>query len=181
MGVFSVEVAMIRNIEAFVKGICKRTLWDGLSREEQEDACHDAMVAALDARLRADPEKGNADALIAQRVKGAILDYLRTKQRQKIVYGYQDMESTPKPVERTIESRLTQKTLTLQVKTMLYALDKRKRQAVNYYYLKGMSIHETARRMKTSTSTAWRLIKTGVEELQDSVAEYHPVGVNWKC
>jgi len=168
---------MIRDIQAFVHYFCNRMLWFDISKEDKEDICQDALTQVVVLMNR----KGDvSDAMVARKVQWAIRESIHKKfKKAASEAAHERTMDKPRDV-RTIESRITKKDLTLQVKTLLYALGKKKRRAVNYYYLKGMNIQETARRMKTSPATAWRLVQEGVAELRDAFAEYHPYGVYWK-
>ena len=171
---------MIRNMEAFVYSICNKMVW-GVTKEDWEDLYQEAMTAAFIAQKSFDPSIGSTmETHVATRVRWAIIGFLRKERHHHLDYG-KNTDDMPEQTERTLESRLTQKTLTLQMKTMLYALNKRQRAAVKYYYFKGLTTREIAKRMHVSVATAWRLVRGGVEELQEAYAEYHPMGVDWKC
>ena len=169
----------IKEMEKMVYWVCNRSLpYDTLSHEEREDAVQEALVALLEAKKRRNPDK-NFRSLINIRIRGALKDFWR---KQTLLRNRQETLDTTRTAtaNRTLESRLTKKALTFQLKVMMHSLQERQRLALEYYYLQGKTIQETAKTLSIADTTAWRLIKKGLIELRENMAEYHPQGVNWK-
>ena len=171
---------IIQNVEKLVYWVSHRTLPGDISPQDREDAVHDAIVAVLNVQSKADPEK-NLRSLVNIRMRGALKDFMKKKVKSCRYYVDTEPEDTAYPQERTPESRVTKKDLAMQARIMMYGLQEDQRLAVEDYYLKGRNIQEVAGDLGVSASTAWRLVKSGVSELRDSMAEYHTNGVNWKC
>ncbi len=170
----------VQDLENLIHWVCDRSIpYQALSAEEREDAVQDTFVALLEAQARRDPDK-NFRTLVNIRIRGALMDFWRKRSILRHRSRVLEPAMTKDTTHRTMESRITRKTLTMQVKAMMYGLQEKQRRAVECYYLQGKTVQETADILGVADTTAWRLIKRGVTELRESMEEYHPYGVNWK-
>lgn len=171
---------MIQKVKKLVYFVSHKKLPKDISPQDREDAVQEAFVAILEAQSRKDPKK-NMNALINIRLKGAFIDFMRQKIRLNRPLSDIEPEETICQTKRSIESHVTYKDLAMQTRIMMYGMEERQRKAVEDYYLKDKNINEVAQTLAVSTSTAWRIVQNGVDELRESMAQYHTNGVNWKC
>ena len=174
------QIKLVQEVYRLVYWVSNRKLPADISPQDREDAVQDAFEAVLVVQAKADPKK-NLRALANIRIRGALYDFMKKRTEDTANLSDINPEETENQQGRTPESRITKKDLAMQTRIMMYGLKNKERKAVEKYYFEGKNIREIAEDLDVSLSTAWRLVRQGVSELRESMTEYHPDGVNWKC